>query len=132
MTEVASQHQPAVGVLCITCGYNLGGLDASGKCPECGTEIQFSIRGDKLAFADPAWLRRIRRGQALLSYGTLVLLVALILSLVLPIPLTFVSQSGLGGWVMVVMFSVALYGSFAVAILAVISVVVGSFLATTQ
>ncbi len=54
---------------CAHCGYNLRGLPPEGKCPECGTAIAESLRGDLLSAADPAWLQRIYRGQALIYAG---------------------------------------------------------------
>jgi len=48
---------------CIECGFLLRGLSLSGRCPECGTEIQKSISGSILDDAEYA-----RRG--LEDYGT--------------------------------------------------------------
>lgn len=31
---------------CRACGYNLRGLVTSGRCPECGTAIGFSLHGE--------------------------------------------------------------------------------------
>jgi serine/threonine protein kinase len=57
-------------VLCVKCGYNLHGLSAGGHCPECGTPVAHSSRGDHLAAADPVWLERISRGQAYIAVGS--------------------------------------------------------------
>ncbi len=54
---------------CVACGYTLRGLPVNGACPECGTEISRSLQGDRLAAADPQWLRTIVRGQRLLTAG---------------------------------------------------------------
>jgi len=56
-------------VECIKCGYNLRGLNRSGRCPECGTEISPSMRGDLLKFAAPDWLRKVKLGADLMYYG---------------------------------------------------------------
>jgi hypothetical protein len=47
---------------CRRCGYNLRGLSADGRCPECGTPVGFSLKGDLLRFCDPAWVDTLRRG----------------------------------------------------------------------
>jgi hypothetical protein len=57
----------AADVTCRRCGYNLRGLGRDQACPECGTGIAWSIRGDLLRFADPPWLRRVARGVLLLE-----------------------------------------------------------------
>jgi hypothetical protein len=49
-------------ILCIECGYNLRGLTRGGRCPECDTPIERSLRGDALQYASLAWLRTVRRG----------------------------------------------------------------------
>ena len=47
---------------CIHCGYNLRGLEPGHRCPECGAPIPESLAEDRLLFADPTWLRRVRTG----------------------------------------------------------------------
>ena len=44
---------------CTRCGYNLRGLHAAGRCPECGLEIGPSLRSHLLIHADARWLGRI-------------------------------------------------------------------------
>ena len=61
-------------LLCIRCGYSLRGLQEGSRCPECGTAITQSLRGDLLSAADSAWLQRVYRGQALVCAGCVVLL----------------------------------------------------------
>jgi len=40
-------------ILCEICGYTLNGLPLSGKCPECGSEIDLSV--SPLLRAPPVW-----------------------------------------------------------------------------
>ncbi|MFN9132239.1 MAG: hypothetical protein ACK5XO_06080 [Phycisphaerales bacterium] len=54
---VVTAQQP-----CIRCAYNLVGLPIVGKCPECGTPVQDSLRGILLAYASPEYLSSITRG----------------------------------------------------------------------
>jgi predicted RNA-binding Zn-ribbon protein involved in translation (DUF1610 family) len=52
--------------LCITCGYNLRTMPVRGACPECSNPVIDSLRPDDLKFANPCWLRSVRRGVTLL------------------------------------------------------------------
>jgi hypothetical protein len=58
---------------CRSCGYNLRGLskasgpEGPGRCPECDTPIDRSLRGDLLGSSDPHWLRTVVRGLRLLQ-----------------------------------------------------------------
>lgn len=70
-------------VLCIACGYNLRGLDPSGRCPECGLAVADSNRGDRLAFADREWLRKLHFGTSLKLWNILIVILIGILSGVL-------------------------------------------------
>jgi hypothetical protein len=120
-------------VLCIACGYSLRGLSAEGDCPECGLPVEKSLRGNRLADADPGWLKRIARGQAWLSIGVSILSwtmsVGLIVLILLPIAILAVSQPNarfLGivfstGWILA---AVLLGGGF-------IASCIGGFLVTT-
>jgi hypothetical protein len=47
---------------CRKCQYDLRSLSVEGRCPECGTPVGLSIRGDLLRYSDPAWLHMLRRG----------------------------------------------------------------------
>ena len=38
---------------CVACSYNLRGLSPDGACPECGTTVERSTRGNLLRFSDP-------------------------------------------------------------------------------
>jgi len=47
---------------CARCGYDLRGLPADDKCPECGTLVEYSLHGDCLRYADRRWAKQILRG----------------------------------------------------------------------
>jgi hypothetical protein len=51
---------------CRKCQYNLRGLPVAGLCPECGTPIGLSIRGDLIRFSDPVWVNRLAWAAKLL------------------------------------------------------------------
>src|SRR5882724_1520122 len=63
-------------VLCRKCAYNVRGLHQNGKCPECGTPVGLSIRGNLLCYSDPAWVDKLSRGVDLILWGLLAAVVA--------------------------------------------------------
>ncbi len=75
---------------CVRCSYNLRGLPRGGVCPECGTPIADSLRGDYLAFAAPEYLAAIHSGLNWVLAGVLVYAVALVGGVAIKI--------GLGGY----------------------------------
>jgi hypothetical protein len=73
MSQVAPLH---LDIPCARCGYNLHGLTPPGKCPECGFEIDVSIRVCLAGAAgvpppQPHWLRQMIEAVAiaLLSFA---------------------------------------------------------------
>jgi predicted RNA-binding Zn-ribbon protein involved in translation (DUF1610 family) len=44
---------------CVICGYRLRGLATNACCPECGTPIERSLRGDELSSASPQWIKLV-------------------------------------------------------------------------
>ncbi|MBU0617853.1 MAG: hypothetical protein KKI02_09060 [Planctomycetes bacterium] len=58
-----------VDTTCRRCGYNLRGLREDGRCPECGTAIGLSTRGDLLRFAEPEWVDKLARGVRYILWG---------------------------------------------------------------
>ncbi len=81
---------------CRRCGYNLRGLDALGRCPECGTPVGLSAHGDLLRFADPKWLQTISSGLSLVLWGVLVSMLVGMLSRLLSAAGSQVLVAGLG------------------------------------
>jgi hypothetical protein len=83
---LCSPQTISTSVECASCGYVLLGLDANGKCPECGTPIDRSLRGDLLQFAKPSWVTRVALGATVLcaacwmSVGLLTLAISVSLS----------------------------------------------------
>jgi hypothetical protein len=59
----------AIDQECMQCGYNLRGLSATGRCPECGQFVHQSMRGDLLRYANPEWLRKIKLGLNLMYHS---------------------------------------------------------------
>lgn len=55
-------------LICRRCGYNLRGLKPEGICPECAAPISDSLRDDRLADADSAWLSLVARGLGLVFW----------------------------------------------------------------
>jgi len=68
-----------VDIACVSCGYNLRGLAPDGRCPECGTAIGRSTRGDYLRFCDPGWVETLASGMNWIVAG---LILAFVLGLV--------------------------------------------------
>jgi hypothetical protein len=48
---------------CIKCAYILRGLTLESTCPECGTAVGRSVKGDFLKFADPMWVSKLANGM---------------------------------------------------------------------
>lgn len=63
---------------CRKCGYNLRGMLADGRCPECGTAVGMSLQGDLLRFSEPGWLGNLRRGVNLILAGIAVIVMMVI------------------------------------------------------
>lgn len=57
-----------VDAACKRCGYNLRGLPEDGRCPECGTPVSLSMRGDQLRFSDPNWLDKVATGLGIIFW----------------------------------------------------------------
>jgi len=72
VNPIASSKEITADTECIGCGYNLRGLTAGGNCPECGRQIQSTLRA----------LERLRvRGEYLLLASYAAYFVSLIASI---------------------------------------------------
>ncbi len=78
------------GVSCVECGYDLRKQPSSGVCPECGSSIRESMQGHLLQFAQPHWVRSLRRGAFILTIAG----VAFLLTTLTFLPLTFTLRRG--------------------------------------
>ncbi|MBX3359488.1 MAG: hypothetical protein KF745_13795 [Phycisphaeraceae bacterium] len=47
---------------CVRCGYDVFGLAAEGRCPECGLEVGETLRVELLKRLPREYVRRVRRG----------------------------------------------------------------------
>jgi predicted RNA-binding Zn-ribbon protein involved in translation (DUF1610 family) len=58
---------------CVSCGYSLKGIPASGNCPECGHAVRRSVKSnrydDSLVNAPLGWLRALSTGAYLLAFS---------------------------------------------------------------
>src|SRR5687768_14962896 len=75
--------QLAHDVACRKCGYNLRGLDANGRCPECGTAVGYSLHGDLLRFCDPNWVDTLHRGTRMFIWGVVLVVLGAIAAVAL-------------------------------------------------
>jgi Zn finger protein HypA/HybF involved in hydrogenase expression len=71
-SAVDEHGRVAVDALCLTCGYNIRGLEATGRCPECGVAIANSVRGSYLRFAGVEVLGRMASGAMLIEWSLVV------------------------------------------------------------
>jgi hypothetical protein len=77
---------------CARCGYNLRGLAVDEKCPECGTPVDYSLRGELLRYADRRWAKQVLRGlqwtmasrRAIVILFIVIITIALVGLLVIP------------------------------------------------
>lgn len=107
--------------LCVDCGYNLRGLSTDGRCPECGADVEASLRGHELQAASLPWLREICQGFALMKRAVLIALCALLFAIAVELifayvkpnaPLIYKSADILFGVVVIAMGLLALFGFF--------------------
>lgn len=118
----------AIDVACISCEYNLKGLGRYGVCPECGTAVDRSLKGDGLRYSAPHWVRRISKGVTLILRSTQAMIAGFFLMIMLSI-FTNIKNTGPG----TLLDSAPLRISFIVlAIIGSLNVVLGMWLFTTR
>ncbi len=81
---------------CVRCGYNLRGISAIGRCPECGEPVETTLRPDLLHMADPDWLGKLRKGSNWLIAAIVMNLAMIPIGMVIGIA-TVASSIGQGG-----------------------------------
>jgi hypothetical protein len=67
--DVASPIPLPRGINCCKCSYELHGLTRDARCPECATPIEDSLKSDALIFASPEFLRKLRIGAEMTTWG---------------------------------------------------------------
>jgi hypothetical protein len=78
------------GRVCLRCGYDLSGLQATGVCPECGTPVAHSLHGNLLLYSAPEFLKKLHRGVFLILAAIIVMFVAMMGA----IALEFITAAG--------------------------------------
>ena len=122
---------------CITCGYDLRSLPTEESCPECGTPIELSLRGDRLSRSDPAWVARLARGQSVLVFGVRFCLICMVCAFVIPflgvvVGLVFAFGFGIGMNIPSWVFDVVFWSFGGALFIGVVVTSLGCALVTTQ
>jgi uncharacterized integral membrane protein/predicted RNA-binding Zn-ribbon protein involved in translation (DUF1610 family) len=92
-TDPGTDEHVDADLTCVECGYNLRTLAYSASCPECGTAVLVSSRGDHLSAAPTQWLRALVHGAWWLRVSVV---------LALPIVYLGVAVSCYGIWVLTI------------------------------
>jgi predicted RNA-binding Zn-ribbon protein involved in translation (DUF1610 family) len=69
--------------ICLSCGYRLDGLRSDRECPECGTPVARSLRGNLLRYSSPAYMRQLHVGMLLAELATCSLVVVFAVNILL-------------------------------------------------
>lgn len=79
--EVALPHTVVDDRPCVKCSYNLRGLPGTGSCPECGTHVERSLRGDLLRYASTEYVAQLHQGVFLVQAGIIVSVLLIVASI---------------------------------------------------
>ena len=80
--EIAADNESAPAVACISCGYDLRGIDPAGRCPECGLPLHWTLRAPRTLAEYPAsWVTRMSRATRVLAIAYTGLFVFILLGL---------------------------------------------------
>ena len=84
----------ATSTRCITCGYDLRGLDPHAVCPECATPIERSLKGTWLRYAGDDYLRTLHRGVVVILVATLIGAAMFVANIALVIAVSIAASGG--------------------------------------
>lgn len=62
------------GLTCMSCDYDLRGLNAAGNCPECGIPVAMTASPYAALIADPVWLGRMLASIRIFKNGAAIVL----------------------------------------------------------
>ena len=86
-------------VFCRRCGYTLTGLDARGRCPECGTPVEASLLGDLLHYSDPSYVAMLHRGATVILVAIVLYVLIAVGALVAMATLGSMGRQGAGDFI---------------------------------
>lgn len=75
-SQPRTESMPSEGLFCVSCDYDLRGLEVEGDCPECGRPIVSSINPPEALAGDLRWTKRAARSMRLFVRGIAVSLLA--------------------------------------------------------
>lgn len=67
---------------CLRCGYSLRTLDRGGVCPECGTPVELSLRGNALVHSAPEYLAKLYFGALVAELTVVLALIAVVVGII--------------------------------------------------
>ncbi|MCH8270495.1 MAG: hypothetical protein IH985_04695 [Planctomycetes bacterium] len=82
------------GTPCPRCGYELTGLSAEGRCPECGSPVAAALRPDHLVYSSPDYVAKLHMGAFLVVLSFAILILMLIATMVLAVTGGLVGPGG--------------------------------------
>ncbi len=98
--ELAEKHPDLEhqDVPCLNCGYNLRGLQEDGRCPECGTQVERSLKGNLLIYSSLEHLANLHTGVFLILAGIILQMLNVVGSIIAKVVLGVLSSgAGISG-----------------------------------